>query len=553
MPTLTRSHAYPLLLLELTLAACTMPTAPTPPPPPFSGVRIYAAASSLEHAPVGATLLDATAAASRLHWTFTLANGVVTEVQEVRPGNNVRQTLHYDGGRVKDIVGPEGVVTSTFIWAPDGRQFKRVARSAKSENGGCTWLRLSEPTPEPATSPEPEPDAAQGVSAAPQPVAGLECVDDSGRLQLNNDGIAVTSYTRDAMGMVIEESYFDIDRAPTIRNDGIGKTQFTRNAEGLVQSQSTRGQDGKLATSMLGCAVVDYTLTAGLVATETCLDSGNRPTTNTEYGVKRRTTRDERGCVTKYEYLSADDKTAVLPDGVATEAWVVDPTCHDLEWTRFGAGDEALPPKVIRTFNADGSEAAYHYVSPTTGKPISNSLLEAPGVYGELFEYDAMGRRTKEKYLDGKGNPGWVGGAKWAGLTWQEEINEYDADGRRVREFSTTTSGKPTANTRSTVYTYDSRGRTASYIQKTPRGQIRYQETRLSYNSRNQKTEDRLYDAKGNPANWTGTSGSLGYVTYHRKERVYSETFQLLENRLYDLRGRLTKTVDCAKNPSDCW
>lgn len=106
---------------------------------------------------------------------------------------------------------------------------------------------------------------------------------------------------------------------PVVSTLGYQRARYERDGKGRETRATWLDAAGALAINAdVGCAVREREYDArGLLAAETCYDTGNRPAPGADGVVRHRYSYDARGCELEDRYVGTDDRPLPLRTGVA--------------------------------------------------------------------------------------------------------------------------------------------------------------------------------------------------------------------------------------------
>lgn len=418
-------------------------------------------------------------------------------------------------------------------------------------------------------------------------VKSLAWLDANKKPILNDQGAALTRFSRDTHGNLVRQAYYGLDSQPVIQkqicaaridyaygvlgerveqsylgtdnrpvltcDQGASRITYAYDKQGRLSEQKYWGPDGRLVLGKMdGAARIARAYDhAGNVTSEAYFGVDGRPVLrkNADYAKVVRT-YDSDGQMLSQSYFGANGlPTLSGPAGVARIAQVHDENGQVTEETYFGTDGKPRPNKqsgaarILSTF-LHGNETGRQFLG-VDGLPVENPAL---GVSKVVSTYDNRGNRTAVSYFGIDGAPKLSPVLGYAQARWK-----YDDRGNQIEEAYFDGSGKAMAlasNVASVHHTYDEAG---NLIEEaffntmelpTPSRDVGYSRATWKYDSRGNPIEVRYFKADGSPMlNWVGGYAKVTWTYDARGNRIEQRYFGVNGESVIDWKTNVARTT----------
>tara|TARA_R110002096_G_scaffold350395_3_gene543598 strand:- start:48084 stop:49856 length:1773 start_codon:yes stop_codon:yes gene_type:complete len=457
-------------------------------------------------------------------------------VEELRDGN-VADTyvIERDGqGDVKEIarVDQYGDVDWVRSYTERGTRYSSRHLSGGNQLAGCGARAL-------------ELDAKGQATAA-------TCLQWNGSPMLDTSGVARSSLTRNAQGLVERIEFYGVENEPISRNDNVHAMAYTRSTEGFITRRDNLGLDGKpVLSTRNGCASTEHAHdTQGDEIKNTCLGEDGSITANLERIGWTVTERDALGCEVSRSFFGPTGEPQSSRRRGYEERYVVNKrceieerTCHDAE----GALVNCEQGVAKRTYTHDGLGrvvSVKHF--DTQGKPGRDPAMQR---FELRYKYDPWGNQVERSCFDAKEQP-----VECSGTGAHVFVEIFDEAGRNVETRYLNRSRQPTKSLGTSVSRsiYDNYDHTSQVLREDEQGNLissnGMSKMTFLYDPGHQIFGVLLLDADDKPAHYGACFVGLKCPSqpWHALRVMRSANGQLLSNIFFDAQKLEIKTVDCA-------
>lgn len=391
-------------------------------------------------------------------------------------------------------------------------------------------------------------------------------MDANGKPMANKDGVAVTEFTRDAMGDPTEERALDAAGKPALTKDGWSREVFAYDVNGnLIEAAAfdTSGKpcldkdccakvritydghgnriaiecynvDGKPSMAKEGFAKItsQYDEHGNPIESE-CFDTNGRLCLNTLGWAKQTRTFDQRGNLIGSTFSDASGKTCLINLGYAAAILHYDDRSNWIDAEFYGVdGKRCLIKKGYASATAEYDKRGNLIAVAYFGLMDQPTLDSALGVQKIKMSYDECGNRIGWEYYgaDGERCPVKDGYAK--------KTAKYDEHGNQIETAFFDEEGKPARDNAAVARyeaSYDERGNkieVATFDEggKPLRTNEGYARSTATYDERGNQVSEAYFDEGGKPVQTK--------AGYFRFKAVYDDRGNQIEGAYFDEQGK---------------
>ena len=385
----------------------------------------------------------------------------------------------------------------------------------------------------------------------------VACLQWSGSPMLDAAGVARTTLTRNAQGLVQRMEFFDVGNAATERHDGVHAEVYERSERGLILRTDYFGLDNApVISTRSGCVSEAFSYDEnGREVGRTCLDAEGKLVAGLE-GIARTTfKRDDAGCTISESFFDATGKPQASRRRGHQQRFVVkqhcevtSESCHDAS----GALEACEGEVARRSHELDrlGQVVSTKHFD-TQNQPVGDSRLAS---FELRYSYDALGNQTEVTCFDNVGRP------KICSSTGAHAIVEaVDDAGRNVETRYLNESREPTMSLGATVSrsVYDNYDHLSRLLREDQAGNLissrGMSKVHFLYDRGHQTFGVLLLNADDSPADFEGCFVSIDCPRrpWHALRVVRSESGEVVSNIFFNAKKQQIKVNDCTT--SRCW
>ncbi|HWO17228.1 MAG TPA: hypothetical protein VNO30_00570 [Kofleriaceae bacterium] len=473
-------------------------------------------------------------------WSWRVGKrGAEVVVAEERRAGRVERTFVYllkaDGTPLQRVrFDSYGRVDAALLWKGKDRYSGRRRNGANALDG-CGFLSYK--------------------LGADRRVAELSCLQWQGDPMLDTDGVARTTFVRDAAGFVVEEARFDLAGKPVANTEGVHKTLVTRDAAGRPTLERYRGVDDKPVASTQGCHGRRIERDGqGAVARHICLGATDQPAARPS-GVSAEVYRvDARGCRTSVRYLSLRGTPAAGHDLVHAMDYEVDERCAITSRLCRGQDERPRvcspggPARYVTRYDAAGNAVSIKHYGPD-GDPGKDPAFHA---FELRRTFDRLGNQLSQSCHDEDGDK-----VECPNADFHAMLSVYDDAGRELLQSYRDADGDPTDNYGSfkRSYKYDNYDHLVEMLNLDRSGALTESLgvaiRKDLFDTAHRRFGILLYDESGEPARNSGcyTGVTCPDRPWHAVRIVRRRDGTVEKNLFFDANKKLIDTKFCSAMP----